>query len=153
MDDKAIIDFLEKIPSFLRVNTFKNFQSFFFNFVFDILNKDISDKYNEGLVKKFVVLTENIIKEKEFEQAISVEILEQFLEKLKNIIMLKFDNEYQNLCFNIWKNNNPIWLFAAEELMKVTPILIEGFKMNQMLADIFKTILTTKKEKKSNFQY
>lgn len=153
MDDKAIIDFLDKIPSFLRVNTFKNFQSFFFNFVFDILNKDISDKYNEGLVKKFVVLTENIIKEKEFEQAISVEILEQFLEKLKNIIMLKFDNEYQNLCFNIWKNNNPIWLFAAEELMKVTPILIEGFKMNQMLADIFKTILTTKKEKKSNFQY
>lgn len=141
---------MEKIPSFIKVNTFKNFQSFFFNFVFDILNKDISDKYNEGLVKKFVVLTENIIKEKDFEQAISVEILEQFLEKLKNIIMLKFDNDYQNLCFNIWKNNNPIWLFAAEELMKVTPILIEGFKMNQMLADIFKTILTTKKEKKSN---
>lgn len=141
---------MEKIPSFIKVNTFKNFQSFFFNFVFDILNKDISDKYNEGLVKKFVVLTENIIKEKDFEQAISVEILEQFLEKLKNIVMLKFDNDYQNLCFNIWKNNNPIWLFAAEELMKVTPILIEGFKMNQMLADIFKTILTTKKEKKSN---
>ena len=140
---------MEKIPSFIKVNTFKNFQSFFFNFVFDILNKDINDKYNEGLVKKFVVLAENIIKEKEFEQVISVEILEQFLEKLKNIIMLKFDNDYQNLCFNIWKNNNPIWLFAAEELMKVTPILIEGFKMNQMLADIFKTILTTKKEKKS----
>ena len=96
-----------------------------------------------------MILTENIIRDKEFENVISCEILEQFLEKLKNIILLKYDNDYQNLCFNIMKNNNPIWLFASEELLKMTTVLIEKFKMNQILVEIFRTVLTSKKDKKS----
>lgn len=140
---------MEKIPAFIKINPTKTFQNFFFNFLFDILNKEITDKYNETLIKKFLILAENIVKEKEFESAMSPEVLEQFLEKFKNIILLKFDNDYQNLCFNMWKNNNPIWLFASDELMKVTPILIENFKINQIIAEIFRTILTSKKEKKS----
>ena len=123
--------------------------NFFFNFVFDILNKEISDKFNEILVKKFVVLCENIVKDKEL--TISNEIIENFLEKLKNIIHLKYDNEYQNLCFVSMKSISPIWLFAAEELLKITPVIIENYQMNQAIADVFKAILTSKKEKKSNF--
>lgn len=151
MDDKPILDFLEKIPSFIRVNTTKAFQNYFFNFLFDIVNKEITDKYNETLIKKFIVMAENIVKEKEFESVVSFEILEQFLEKLKNIILLKFENDYNSLYFNVWKGNNPIWLFASEELMKVTPVLMENFKINQVVADIFRTILTAKKDKKSLF--
>ena len=123
--------------------------NFFFNFVFDILNKEISDKFNEILVKKFVVLCENIVKDKEL--TISNEIIENFLEKLKNIIHLKYDNEYQNLCFVSMKSISPIWLFAAEELLKITPVIIENYQINQAIADVFKAILTSKKEKKSNF--
>lgn len=139
---------MERIPLFLKNNDSEKFRNFFFNFTFEILNKDISDKYNDTLVRKFIIMTENILKDKEFEKLVSQEILEEFLEKIKNIILLKYDNDYQNFCFNISKNNNPIWLFAANQLLKLTSILIENFQMNKLLADIFRTILS-KKDKKS----
>lgn len=150
VDDKAVIDFIEKIPSFLKNNP-KQFQGFFFNFLFDILNKDMTEKFNESFIKKFIVLTETIIKNVEFASILSTEIIEQFLEKMKNIILLKNDNDYQNLCFNILKNNSPLWLFASDQLLKIAPFLIENFKMNKKLGEIFKILLTTKKEKKSTF--
>lgn len=148
IDDKPIIEFLEKIPGFLQNNPM-GFQTFFFNFIFDILNKDINEKYNETFVKKFIIMAENIFKDPDLQKFISNEIIEQFLDKIKNIVFLKNDNDYQNFCFNILKSNAPIWLFAIEQLLKLTPFLISNYKMNQQIAELFKTILTSKNNKKS----
>lgn len=48
---------MDKIPGFLKQNNSNDFQYHFFNFLFDILNKDVNDKYNEGIIRKFIILT------------------------------------------------------------------------------------------------
>lgn len=61
IDDKPIFDYMEKIPSFLKINPNKEFHYYFFNFLFEILSKDVLDKFNENMIRKFLLISTEIL--------------------------------------------------------------------------------------------
>jgi len=127
IDVKPVYDFLDKIPSTLCENN-PDMTSQYFQFIINVLNYHVTDKFTDGVVRKIITVLDDAIYKKSFDKSVYLPYLPKIFEKMKEIFCQRSNNEFLVLTTSTMKTAYPIWLYLTDYFHKIVAFVLEDFK-------------------------
>lgn len=138
MDDKNLAGFLKDNLEILK-NSNPSVKESFTKFLKDIISTPTSDKFNEVLAKDFISLSEEASKYSIWNQ--------DLVKAIRGLLELRFNFDYQMLCYNFSKTSDPLWLTATETLIRLgQEALQQERKEANYILELLDEILTTPRD-------
>jgi hypothetical protein len=112
LDNKAVYEFLERSPMMLcKDNT--DMADEYFKFMIKVLESPSTDRFSDHIVRKCIYILQHNICDNTFPESVYLPNYLPVLQKLKDILALRANNDYLTLTINM-KASMPIWLYSVE---------------------------------------